>query len=87
MSRKPQYAEFDWADCTPRASRMVRVNPKRKRRPTLASARKQAEKAGLNVTGALVTADGVKLEFGGSNSSSQSLTANPWDEVLTDATH
>jgi len=55
------------------------------RKPTLASARKQAEKAGLNVIGATMTVDGVKLEFGQSGQNGTMVpfsdTASEWDTL------
>jgi hypothetical protein len=67
MSRKPTYAEYDpWATYDPREE-YVRVNPKRERKPTLASAMKEAEKAGVSVAGAVVKPDGsIELRFGDS---------------------
>jgi hypothetical protein len=48
------------------------------RKPTLASAIKQAKKAGLNVRSATIAADGVSLLFG----EPQAEPINPWlDEI------
>jgi len=56
--------------------------PARKpRKPTLASALKQAAKAGKSVKGAEVYPDRVVLQFG----EPTPINANPWDEVLIDA--
>ena len=62
----------------------TRKRRQRIRKPTLASALKQARQAGMLPTGATVTADGVALEFGNANAKSAdaSATANEWDSVL-----
>jgi hypothetical protein len=60
------YDEYDpWATYDP-SPLMVRRTPKRirNRKPTFASVIRQARKAGIDVTGATVTTDGVSLEFG-----------------------
>jgi hypothetical protein len=62
----PIYDEYDpWATYDP-SPLVVRRTPKRvrNRKPTLARVIGQARKAGINVTGATVTKDGVSLEFG-----------------------
>lgn len=52
---------------------------KRQRKPSLASAIKQAGKAGVNVAGATVKPDGsVALEFGETPTSQED---NEWDDV------
>jgi hypothetical protein len=57
---------------------------RRQRKPTLANALKQAKKAGLEPSGATVTADGnVSLTFGAGDGTQPN--GNPWDEVLTNA--
>jgi hypothetical protein len=58
--------------------------PKRKRvrKPTLASAIKEAQKAG--VTRGRITIGNVSMEFGNSQ---PAVNMNPWDEVLPNATH
>jgi hypothetical protein len=64
--KKPIYDEFDpWVTYDP-SPPFVRRTPKRvrNRKPTLASVIKEARKAGIDVTGATVTKDGVSLEFG-----------------------
>jgi len=56
--------------------------PARKpRQPTLASALKQAAKAGKSVKGAEIYPGHVVLQFG----EPTPINANPWDEVLIDA--
>src|SRR5262249_18983646 len=52
------------------------------RKTTLASALKQAAKVGKSVRGAEVYPDRVVLQFG----EPTSINANPWDEVLINAT-
>jgi hypothetical protein len=50
----------------------------RKRKMTLGRAMKQANKAGVAVNGATITADGgVKLELG----EASQIEVNPWDHV------
>jgi len=49
--------------------------------PTLASALKQAAKAGKSVKGAELYPDRTVLQFG----EPTSINANPWDEVLINA--
>jgi hypothetical protein len=66
MTHKPIYDEYDpWATYDP-SPLYVRRTPKRirNRKPTLASVIRQARKAGIDVTGATMTKDGVSLEFG-----------------------
>jgi len=66
MTQKPIYDEYDpWATYDP-SPLIVRRPPKRvrNRKPTLARVIGQARKAGIDVTGATVTKDGVSLEFG-----------------------
>jgi hypothetical protein len=59
---------------------IVTTRPKprktRKRRMTLARALKQADKAGVAVSSAVVKTDGVVLELG-----ETSTQPNPWDKV------
>lgn len=58
---------------------------RRARRPTLAAALKQANKAGIDVKGATLAADGsVSLTFG-NTVSGNGASDNPWDEVLSHA--
>ena len=64
--KKPIYDEYDpWATYDP-SPPIVRRTPKRVRNHKLTLARVigQARKAGIDVTGATVTKDGVSLEFG-----------------------
>jgi hypothetical protein len=63
--KKPIYDEYDpWATYDP-SPLIVRRTPKRVRnRTTLARVIGQARKAGIDVTGASVTKDGVSLDFG-----------------------
>jgi hypothetical protein len=64
--KKPIYDEYDpWATYDP-SPLVVRRTPKgvRNRKPTLASVVGQARKAGMDVTHATVTKDGVSLDFG-----------------------
>jgi hypothetical protein len=66
MNSKPIYDEYDpWATNDP-SPLYVRRTPKRvrNRKPTLASVIRQARKAGIDVTGATVTKDGVSLDLG-----------------------
>jgi len=58
---------------------------RKKRKPNLASALKQASKAGVAVAGATITADGVTLEFG--QPDAVKTNTNPWDEVLDHERH
>jgi hypothetical protein len=55
---------------------------RRARKPSLRSLIKQAERAGKTVTS--IERDGVTLAFGETATSSD---ANPWDEVLKNATN
>jgi hypothetical protein len=57
---------------------------KRQRKPSLAAALKQAAKAGKPVKAATLGAEGVTLQFGKSD---QSTEFNPWDEVLPREPH
>ena len=50
---------------------------RRKRKVSLARAMKQADKAGLSVTAATLTADGVELHW----SEASANTSNEWDSV------
>jgi hypothetical protein len=54
-----------------------------RKKVTLAGAIKEAQKAG--VVQGRVTVGGVSVEFGKADFSAE--TRNPWDEVLSDATH
>lgn len=83
--RKPIYDEYDpWANYDP-SSLMVRRTSKRvrNRKPTLASAIRQAHRAGIDVTGATITNDGVSLEFGKGAVDSAKVEDDPneWDVV------
>jgi hypothetical protein len=67
------------------ASTMPTMRPavrRRQRKVTLASALKEAAKAGKRVAGAVVDQDGkVELRFGEPGATS-APSSNPWDEVL-----
>ena len=63
----------------------IEVSRARKRKPSLASAIRQAVKAGMTVSGATIAPDGsVVLTFGGG---STATSDNPWDRVLRNASH
>src|SRR5262245_45950394 len=64
-----------------RAARVGQVTPRKPRQPTLASALKQAAKAGKSVKGAEIYRDRVVLQFG----EQPCTNANPSDEVLINA--
>ena len=58
---------------------------KRKRKPSLAAALRQAAATGVTVNGATIKPDGsVALTFGERD---DAKNGNPWDEVLTNAAH
>jgi hypothetical protein len=85
--KKPIYDEYDpWTTYDPSPT-VVRRTPNRvrNRKPTLASAIRQARKAGIEVTGATVTKDGVSLEFGNraitGKASGVEDDFNEWDVV------
>jgi hypothetical protein len=73
-------SSFPTSACAASRAKLTR----RQRRPTLASALKQAGKAGVPVKAATLGSDGVKLEFG---ESGQATDINPWDEVLRREPH
>jgi hypothetical protein len=58
--------------------------PKRRRKPTLAQALRQAADAKVPVKSAVIGADGVTLHFG---KSEQAMDLNDWDEVLPREPH
>jgi hypothetical protein len=65
---------------------LLTFKQRRKRKPTLASALKQASKAGASVAGATITPDGsVKLEFGDVEKTDQANgkaeEKNEWDSI------
>src|SRR5437660_533201 len=84
--KTPIYDEYDpWAIFDP-SPLFVRRTPKRlrNRKPTLASAVRQAVKAGFDVTGATITKDGVSLHFGKRAVTGPAEVAtdfNEWDVV------
>jgi len=54
------------------------------RKPTLASELRQARRAGLSVTAAIIDPDGrLSLQFG--EPTAESVESNPWDRVLNHA--
>jgi hypothetical protein len=80
------YDEYDpWAAYDP-SPLIVRRAPKRvrNRKLTLARVIRQARKAGIDVTGATLTKDGVSLEFGkcaAAESAKVDDDFNEWDVV------
>lgn len=66
MTHKPIYDEYDAFVTNDQSALYVRRAPKRvrNRKPTLANVIRQAQRAGLDVTGATMTRDGVSLDFG-----------------------
>jgi hypothetical protein len=63
-------------ESTPRAKlTIVSAKPKRKRKPTLAAALKQANKQGVKVSAATITADEITLKFSEPNSEERTVTA------------
>ncbi len=58
--------------------------PRRRRRTTLASALRQADRAGKPVASATITADNVTLTFGEPEATNN---INEWDQVLRRGTH
>jgi hypothetical protein len=71
---------------TARASATQAQRPRRRRMPSMATAIRQAEKAGKAVSGATIHGDGsVSLTF--TNAPDAPSSGNPWDEVLKHDAH